>query len=277
MPEVLINGEPGNEIPVDDRGLSYGDGLFETMALVDGRIRFLDFHLERLDEGCRRLGIAAPNRAALSGDIESLCLKKTRAVIKVIVTRGRGKRGYRISDSAVPTRIVSIGAWPDYPDAAATHGVNVCVCDTRLASNPRLAGIKHLNRLEQVLARMEWDDPDIQEGLMLDHEGHVVCGTMSNVFAVSQGVLMTPALDQCGVAGIMRRHILDRAGRLGIDTKTGQFTLDALDTCDELLLSNAIIGIWPVKKVGQRHLEPGPVTQKLQNSLLITGNIDCAD
>ena len=277
MPEILINGEPGNVIPVDDRGLSYGDGLFETMALVDGRIRLLDFHLQRLEDGCRRLGITMPDRAALQTDLESVCEKKTRAVIKLIVTRGRGERGYRVTGGFEPTRIVSAGGWPDDTDAAAIQGVNVRVCDTRLVSNPRLAGVKHLNRLEQVLARMEWDDPDIQEGLMLDRDGHVIGGTMSNIFAVSGGGLMTPALDQCGVAGVMRRHVLDLAQRLGIDAEIEQLTLDALDECDELLLTNAIIGIWPVKKVAQRHLEPGPVTQRLQNGLNNTGSTDCVD
>ena len=112
---------------------------------------------------------------------------------------------------------------------------------------------------------------------MLDQDGHVVCGTMSNIFAVSGGGLVTPTLDQCGVAGVMRRHVLDLAQHLGIDTEMKQLTLDALDECDELLLTNAIIGVWPVKKVAQRQLEPGPVTKRLQNGLNNTGNTACAD
>ncbi|MDY6946605.1 MAG: aminodeoxychorismate lyase, partial [Pseudomonadota bacterium] len=203
---MLINGQPSQVIPADDRGFQYGDGLFETTLLIHRRVRFLDDHLQRLFAGCARLGIAAPDEQTLRTEIAQVTADTERGVLKIIVTRGSGGRGYRPSATS-STRVVVLHRLVPTPRGA----LSLRWCDIRLGRNARLAGIKHLNRLEQVLAQSEWRQGDADEGLMLDTEGEVVCATSANVFAVRDGVLITPDLRFCGVQGVMRAQVLKAA------------------------------------------------------------------
>ncbi|HEX6999070.1 MAG TPA: aminodeoxychorismate lyase [Gammaproteobacteria bacterium] len=262
----LVNGRPGAVDPAD-RGLAYGDGLFETMAAEGGRIRFLDFHLDRLCSSCERLGIPGPDREALKAEIEAHCPRAGRAVMKLVWTRGPGERGYRPPAQPNPTRILSISSWPAYPDSHYTRGVRVKTCALRLGESPALAGMKHLNRLEQVLARMELDERDAEEGLLLDAGGRVVGCTSSNVFAVRGGGLATPALDRCGVRGVMRRAVLECAAAHGLAAEERDLSPEALREADEMFLTNAVFGIWPVRRLDGRELAPGPVTRRLMELL----------
>jgi 4-amino-4-deoxychorismate lyase len=157
--------------------------------------------------------------------------------------------------------------WPNYPTSCTESGIKTRICQTRLGHNPSLAGIKHLNRLEQVLARQEWDDPVIMEGLMLDASGNLVEGTMSNVFVVKDAVLMTPDLQLCGVAGIMRAHVLDMAAEHLIAARVQHLELDALLQADEVFICNSLLGIWPVIGVDEHDFLKGPVTRRLQTLL----------
>jgi len=164
--------------------------------------------------------------------------------------------------------------WPEYPAANAEQGVKIRLCTTRLGDNPVLAGIKHLNRLEQVLARQEWMDDDIHEGLLMDADGNLVEGTMSNLFIVSNGVLMTPDLSCCGVAGIMRTIILEQAEQQGMDTRITKISRQALQEADEAFLSNSLIGIWPVIAMGESMYRKGSITLQLQKQLADTADND---
>jgi 4-amino-4-deoxychorismate lyase len=249
---MLINGKNTTRISALDRGLAYGDGLFETLALIDGRPRLWRHHLQRLDYGCRRLGIPVPDAALLEAELQTLCRQHDgggagRLVGKITVTRGQGARGYR-PRALTPTRIVSVSAWPDYPPERA-NGIRVRWCRSRLSVNPLLAGIKHLNRLDQVMASREWDDPAIAEGLMCAQDGSVIEGTQSNLFIVRQGTLLTAALDDCGVAGIVRQLICDDVidHRLPIDVRA--LSIDDVVSADEVFVCNALIGIWPVIQI----------------------------
>ena len=264
--DVWIDGLPAAAVPAQDRGLQYGDGLFETFAVQDGRIGLLDLHLDRLAEGCRRLGITMPPLGLLQTELKTAATDVTRAVLKLVLTRGSGGRGYRPPADAAPRRILSRHPWPEYPAAWVRDGVRLKVCDTRLAVQPRLAGIKHLNRLEQVLARAEWSDADgYQEGLMLDLEGRVIEGTMSNVFASpGEGVLLTPDLSRCGVAGVMRRHIMEQAGAAGVTVRVATFTLDEFLRSREIFLCNSIMGAWPVTELADRRYPVGPMARQAQ-------------
>jgi 4-amino-4-deoxychorismate lyase len=258
----LVNGLPG---PLDpsDRGLAYGDGLFETMAAHSGEIRWLERHLQRLREGCRRLSIPVPDcaeiRRALSGHVP----RQGKAVVKLIVTRGIGQRGYRPPPVSAPTWILGIGAWPPYPAANYTRGVTVTTCNLRLGRNPVLAGLKHLNRLEQVLAQLELRDARCDEGLLLDTSGFVVGGTMSNVFAVRGPRLLTPRLSFCGVRGVMRQVVMDFAPRLGLQAEEAEVGTGELREADELFLTNALFGIWPIRELDGRALRCGAVARQL--------------
>jgi 4-amino-4-deoxychorismate lyase len=268
---LLIDGEPDGGVSALDRGLHYGDGLFETLAVRDRRPLLLDRHLSRLQAGCARLGIEAPATAVLRREIEVVAATRELGVVKILFTRGRGGRGYAPPEGGRPTRIVLDYPWPDYPRDRTDRGVRVRMCATRLACNPRLAGLKHLNRLEQVLARSEWTDPEVAEGLMLDLEGAVVEGTMSNLFVVGGGRLLTPDLSRCGVAGVMRGLVLDLAHELGLPAAQTRVEAQDLDRASELFLSNSLIGLWPVRRLEERALEPGPVCRRLQAELRARG------
>jgi 4-amino-4-deoxychorismate lyase len=239
---IWINGRQGTLIDCRDRGLNYGDGLFETMLVRRRRVRLLALHLERLAEGCRRLGIEAP-AAAIEREIVRRARGSAAGVLKLILTRGRGARGYRPVGDERCTRVLSLDA---LPAAAGARPVRVRLCRTRLGLNPDLAGLKTLNRLESVLARSEWRDARIWEGLMRDVDGTVVCGTMSNVFLRRGSTLMTPALDRCGVAGVMRRWVLEQAGDLRLRVWQGRLPVEAFRDAEEVFMSNAVAGIVPV-------------------------------
>lgn len=264
MIKVLINGEAADCVASTDRGLLYGDGLFETVAVVNGAMRHWPRHLCRLQAGCERLGIQAVDATILEDECRAVAGEADRAVLKIIVTRGSGGRGYRVPIEPVTTRIVQLHAWPDFPAACAEHGVSVRVCSTRLGQQPALAGIKHLDRLEQVLARQEWRDPDIMEGLLLDSAGYLIAGTMSNIFLVRDGGLLTPDLRQCGVAGTMRSRVLELAGELSIDTSVQSVEITHLREADEVFICNSLIGIWPVIAVDGSRYEKGAVAVRLQ-------------
>ena len=253
---MLIDGRPADAVPVADRGLHYGDGLFETIAVFHGRPCLWQAHLHRLSLGCQRLGIPLPDSDSLAAEARQLCAGVDRGVLKLIVTRGEGGRGYRPPSKAQPRRIFSLHPWPDYPAASWQEGVQVRWCETPLGLNPALAGIKHCNRLEQVLARAEWDDPAVAEGLMCDVRGQVIEGTMSNLFVLKDGRLHTPPLDQCGIAGIARGVLMELAAVQGWSCQSVALTRDEVMQADGLLLSNAVIGLWPVAQLAGRHYDP---------------------
>lgn len=253
---MLIDGRPGDALPVSDRLLHYGDGLFETIAVFHGRPCLWQRHLDRLASGCRRLDIPMPDAALLAEEAARLCRGVERGVLKLVISRGSGGRGYRPPVVAQPRRILALHPWPDYPAAAWEEGVQLRWCDTPLGLNPALAGLKHCNRLEQVLARAEWDDPAIAEGLMCDVRGQVIEGTMSNLFVLSDGRLLTPSLDHCGVAGVARALVLEVASATGMPCEQRVLTRDAVQQADALLLSNALIGLWPVRRLATRNLDP---------------------
>jgi 4-amino-4-deoxychorismate lyase len=262
----LVNGQSSSVDP-SDRGLAYGDGLFETMAAREGRIRWLDLHLDRLEEGCRRLAIPPPARSLITAEIAAHCPVTGRATVKLIVTRGPGARGYAPPETPSPTRILAISAWPGYPDSRYDTGIRLRVCRLRLGENPVLAGLKHLCRLEQVLGELELRGTDAEQGLLLDTSDHVVGGTSSNLFAVRDGRLATPTLGRAGVKGVMRRAVLAAAAELRLGATECDLTMADLAAADELFVTNALFGIWPVAALDDRVFRPGDTTQRLMRHL----------
>ena len=268
---TLVNGLETETLPVADRGLQYGDGLFETIALLNGKPLLWERHLQRLTEGCQRLGLALPDGQLLRQELDRIAGTGIRAVAKIILTRGASSHGYRPEVASDVTRIVQRLAWPVSPENAARDGVAVRWCSTRLARQPRLAGLKHLNRLEQVLARAEWQD-DYAEGLMLDSDGLVIEGTKTNLFTVqADGTLATPDLSQSGVAGVMRAQILDSVAALGLVCRVEPVNVSMLESAQELFLTNSLIGLWPIRQLEARHYVAGPVSKKIQTALQAAG------
>jgi 4-amino-4-deoxychorismate lyase len=235
-----VNGKARTTVDCRDRGLAYGDGLFETMRVRGRRIRLLDLHIERLIEGLRRLNLMAP-AAALGQEAAARARQRVDGILKLIVTRGPGGRGYRPTGTERCTRVLSLYPLPTVP--GGSRAVRVRVCRTRMALNPDLAGLKTLNRLESVMARSEWRDERVWEGLMRDTEGTLVSGTMSNLFLRRGATLMTPALDRCGIAGVMRRWVLERAPALRLEVWQGRLPVEALQDAEEVFMTNAVVGV----------------------------------
>ncbi len=254
VPRALINGSEANCLPVSDRGLQYGDGLFETLAVRDGAPCLWHAHLDRLARGADRLGIPCPPQELLLRECRQLAGGESTGVVKIILTRGSGGRGYGPPEGPQPSRILTLHPWPDYPPDWGEQGVEVIFCRTRLGENPVLAGLKHLNRLEQVLARSEWRDRGIAEGLMQDIRGRIIGGTMSNLFLVRAGRLLTPRLDTCGIAGTVRDLVLRIAGAFGSKVLERDIMRADLFAADGLFLTNALIGVWPVRRLGTQKM-----------------------
>ena len=257
-----VDGLPAATLPLADRGLAYGDGLFETIAVRGGKPVLLQRHLRRLADGCARLRIEL-NESLLLAELTAFCAELGEGVAKLIVTRGDGLRGY--APSAGPARRILQGsAMPAYPAANGQQGVQLFACTTRLAEQPLTAGLKHLNRLEQVLARAEWQDARFAEGLMRDTSGRVIEGVFSNILLCRDGVLLTPDLSRCGVAGVMRAELLAWAEAQGIPCKVSDIGLDDLLGADEVMLCNSLYGVWPVREYAGHRWSIGPLTRKLQ-------------
>ena len=274
MKRWLVNGVPAAHVNAFDRGLTYGDGLFETIAVRDGMCRFFGAHYARLVISCRRLLLPVPEQDALGAYAAEVIAGDRDGTLKIIVTRGPGERGYRLPAAAAPSCIV--GFTPEAVPTAPEAGVRVRLCETPLGSNPRLAGIKSLNRLEQVLARAEWDNDGIAEGLMLNADGEVICGTMSNLFAVAEGRLWTPVLDECGVHGIMRAQVMDLAEELDIGCSEVRLTPATLAEADDMFLTNSRIGLLPVASLDGHSYSRSPVTLRLRAGLAGRGVAECA-
>jgi len=264
---VLVNGAVDDRIAVGDRGFQYGDGIFTTLRVERGVALFLAEHLERLQRDALRLGLPVPDRDLVASEVQRLARNAPQAIIKVILTRGAGGRGYRVPQDVKATRVVGVHPMPEHPSELCAEGVRVRVCRLRLGLQPALAGVKHLNRLEQVLARAEWRDEDVREGLLLDTEDQVVEGVMSNLFLVEGERLRTPLLDRCGVAGVMRGVVMRLASEAGLRVEEARITLADVDQAEELFLTNSVIGLWPVHQLEDRRYGVGRVTRQLIGSL----------
>lgn len=275
LPTTLLNGQfidaEQPALYLNDRGFQYGDGLFETMLLRAGSVRFLSDHLERLQSGCERLAIPAPTSNILSDELQMLCGEQQDAVIKLTLTRGRAERGYRPANDLSPTRLWQLFAPTKATSSSVNSGIYVRWCETRLSRNAQLAGIKHCNRLEQVLAQAEWcdavHDANITEGLMLDTEGELICATMSNVFLVLNGILVTPDLRYSGIAGVMRKNILRLAAANKFECEERAIRAEEVQAAEEIFVCNAVRGIQPVLALVEQRWPIGVVTHQLVAAL----------
>jgi 4-amino-4-deoxychorismate lyase len=270
--QYLINGRSGQGISPMDRGFAYGDGVFRTLPMRNGKLKDWELHYRRLQSDCAVLKIACPPEAQWLDDIRQLSKGVDEAVFKLMVTRGESGRGYAVPPVAQPNRVVIQSPFPVYPATYDSDGVGLHLCQLRLAEQPKLAGIKHLNRLENVLARMEWVEATYAEGLLLDASGNVIECTMSNLFMRRGNVLVTPDLTRCGVAGVTRQRILDQAGMLGLQAEVARFDLATLQTADEVVICNSLLGVWQVRSIEKKSWPKGDLAQQLREALDIGGS-----
>lgn len=282
---TLVDGVLADSIPVSDRGLLYGDGVFESICYRQQQLLRLPAHLHRLQQSCERLGIAL-RLTTIEHHLDLLfsCLPSGpdaphEGVVKIIVTRGDGGRGYAPAVSAVPRSLVQFHVMPVHYAEFARSGISCMLCQHPVSVNPGLGGLKHLNRLDQVMGSRElvaaqnqpYADTVLQEGLMFDNQGNLIEGTRSNVFAVIDGQLCTPDLTAAGVCGIMRQTLLAWCAGQGIEVVVRAITRAELMLASEVFICNSVMGIWPVNRLHDftsgisRDLIDDTMTRRAQN------------
>jgi 4-amino-4-deoxychorismate lyase len=268
---MLVNGKPGNLICIRDRGLLYGDGVFRTLRVIRGKAQYWPLHYQKLRHDCTALGIACPDFGLLSSELDNLLAQYPDSVAKLVITRGEGIRGYTPQDCVNPNHFWDIASLPAYPSDWTQNGIKATLCRLRLSQQPRLAGIKHLNRLENVLAAAEWRDAtlldsEIAEGLLLDTDGNMIEGIRSNLFVVHRGELITPELSRSGVAGVQRDRVIDWSVQHGMPLHIRNVGLEEVLHADELFVVNSIIGLWPIRELEQHHWTAFPVSMQIRKT-----------
>ena len=268
----LINGSFNQAISPFDRGFAYGDGIFRTLVMRNGVPECWPQHYQKLVADCAAINIVCPSAELLMSDLQQLFLidaqsEENSSVAKIIITRGEGNRGYTPPPITAPMRVVTKSPMPEYPETRFTDGVNLTVCETRLAAQPLLAGIKSLNRLENVLARMEWNSPDIADGILLDANDNVIECTAANIFARFSNTLITPNLTQCGVAGITRQRIIDLAHTIALKISIETFSLEKLFAADEVIICSSLYGAWQVKSIQEKTIKTASLAANIRGAL----------
>jgi 4-amino-4-deoxychorismate lyase len=250
MKLCLVNAIEQKHINVDNRGLAYGDGLFTTAKIIHGKVEHLTQHLERLAFGCKKLGISAPSTDTLEQQIISIANNYPLAVLKIIITACSGGRGYARSVSNSHDLIITVHDYPTHYDDTVHTGISLGISTQKIGINPMLGGIKHLNRLEQVLLRQELSTREEDDILVTNVNNNVVEATSANVFFYLKGKLYTPEITQSGVNGIMRQHILRHYPSIIVKP----FSLEELTHVEAMFICNCIMGIMPISNYNGRKL-----------------------
>ena len=261
---ILVNGLATDQVLACDRGLLYGDGVFRTLVMRDGRVNSWKRHYAKLDSDCSALEISCPDEEFFLRDFSPNPPPQREGVLRITVTRGESARGYAIRENNPVTRIVSLSGLPHFGNSMLADGVHARWCKIRLGLQPRLAGIKHLNRLENVLARLEWKDTSIFEGLICDERGYVIEGVSSNIVIRQGNAFYTPDLSKCGVAGVQRERLMEYV-HPGI--KVLDILPDMLMDADEVMICNSVIGLLQVRELEGRTWVKGEATQELRRLL----------
>lgn len=263
---MLVNGRPDDSVDARDRGLAYGDGVFRTLRTQDGQPLWWRDHYARLAADCAALMLSCPDEGVLHDEVCHVAMPGA-GVVKIVLTRGAGARGYAPPPDQAATRIVFPAPLPAHAQIDAPDAIVARWCTLRLARQPRLAGIKHLNRLENVLARAEWTDPAILEGLLCDDLGAVIGGVMSNLLIARNGELHTPDLAECGVAGVTRARLLRAAPRRGIPIHIERLLPADILAADEVMICNSVIGVRRVARLDNTTWMPAGWAALLNSAL----------
>ena len=270
-PITLVNGIHQEHISTQDRGLQYGDGFFETIAVYQKSPLNIDTHLRRLAFACDSLGFNKPDLETIESQAKSLinenCAAADKAVLKISYTRGVGGRGYKPPKQSEATTIISLSEWPTYPDNIRENGIKANFSQVITASNPLFAGIKHLNRLEQVVARDQMPE-DCFESIMLDIKQQVIEGTMSNLFMVIEDLIITPDLKNCGIDGIIRNEIIHSAHDIGYSIRIDNIRKEDLFAADEVFFSNSLMGIVPANMIEETVYTDFSVAREINQHLV---------
>lgn len=257
-----------------DRGVQFGDGLFETILVLDGNLVHFSEHMARLKHGLNVLKIELDMtefdgqlQKALNDLLEGSGLSS--GVLKVIITRGDSARGYASPKNIKNNVTFFLSDLPNFHSDIYTKGVKLKHCETQCGIQPQLSGLKHLNRLENVLAKQEMDDEF--EGLMSNFFGFVIEGTMSNVFFEKEGMLFTPNLNISGVKGVMRSLVMQVCQQQSIACQELDIKQADITAFDAAFICNSVMGVIPVISIGQQMLQISQVTKLLQKELNTRG------
>lgn len=253
----LINGQLQTMIAANDRSVQFGDGCFTTARVVNGEVRFMRQHMARLRRDSMRLGIEGIVWQTLADEMRRLAVTHSQAVLKVVLSRGVGGRGYAPASGMTATRILSVTPYPQHYARWREDGVTLAVSTLQLGKNPHLAGLKHLNRLEQVFIRRELANSSADEAVVLDSDGMVVECCAANLLWRQNDMIFTPSLHFCGVEGTMRRYVLQRLAEAGWPVQQVRAPLSALMQADEIILCNALMPVVPVAGLNGRRFSAG--------------------
>lgn len=265
----LINGIKSDSIAVRDRGFNYGDGLFTTIYIERGKPQLWDLHVQRLKDGCIRLHIPIPDIDSLYQQLQLLILESDlrKACGKIIISRGCGGRGYSIRGCDQPTTVVSLHPYPEYYEQWQSQGIEIGIAEQALGISPMLAGIKSLNRLEQVFLKSELDERGLKEAIVLDVNGSVVEGVTSNLFWRKGDDIFTPDLKLSGVYGVMRAFVCSTLAQENRSVQVVMSDVNAVKTADEVWITNALMGIVPVTGIDDVRYQDHRMAKHLQNLL----------
>jgi 4-amino-4-deoxychorismate lyase len=263
---ILVDGRSAESVDARDRGLAYGDGVFRTLRTCNGRPLWWRDHYVKLASDCAALLLPCPDEALLHEEVSRVA-RAGEGIVKIMLTRGPGVRGYALPPQQPATRVVLSTALPAYAEVGLPDDITARWCVLKLGRQPRIAGVKHLNRLENVLARAEWDDPAIVEGLLCDEAGSVIGGVMSNLVIVRDGELYTPDLSQCGVAGVARQRLLRGAASRGRTVRIEHLSPAAILAADEVMVCNSVMGLRRIAVLDGKHYAPAGWTATLKTVL----------
>ncbi|MFM2590456.1 aminodeoxychorismate lyase [Vibrio sp. TBV020] len=262
-----LNGKPADTISLSDRSFQYGDGCFTTMLTREGRIQHWSKHVKRMNACLDLLAIPHPDWHEVENWLNRAVKSDAKAGLKLHISRGEGGRGYSPTQVASPNVTISDFIYPPHYEQWVSTGLELGICRTRLGHNPLLAGHKHNNRLEQVLAKAELDEDGNADGVVLDICDYVVETTMANLFWVKDGTLFTPDLRNAGVSGVMRRLVLEYAENLPLESSIGDFKLEDILSADEVFISNSVLGVAPIKRIGTTSFDIGKMTKRIQEMI----------
>ncbi len=265
---ILVDGTETDCISVTDRALQFGDGCFTTALVLNGQVVRINDHLQRLQQACHRLAIPFSDWSVTEQEMQRLATGHSRGVVKVLLSRGSGGRGYAVSGCDQPRRMISVSAYPDHYIRWREQGIRLATSPVRLGLNPALAGIKHLNRLEQVLIRQFIDSAGVDEALVLDYHGRIVECCTANIFWRCGEEIFTPRLDEAGVDGTMRRYLIRLLTAQGYAVQQTVADASVLQAADEVFICNSLMPVVPVISIDGRNYAPGLLTRKLSE----TGN-----
>jgi len=269
---IWVNGEQTDKVSVLDRGFSYGDGLFTTIKVDSGCCDLLPEHIDRLQQGLLRLSIAAIDFDILSEDLTNKANHLQNGVLKVTITRGQGKRGYSSVGCDSPTVVISASSMTSSYQAWQETGIDLGISTVTLGINPLTAGIKHLNRLEQILVKQQIDDNKWTDAVVLDCQGYVIETSMANIFLCKNNIVYTPCLSSSGVNGLMRQQVINYLDNNNIDIIEDKFKIGAIMNADEIFITNCLMGVVPVTAVNSTLLPIGKITEILS---LAFNNKEC--